>query len=141
MVSHALMKYKLMKQIDEKEKLAILGFYDPPHSLAWYRENFENLPIILEEFIIDTIKSYGVFPKDANQMEKEISYHRYYLIMEHAGRRYSVKIINTDRSEISQEYSFKSLNEAAKFLIKKSYTTSGSIGQYWPNSGNFGDIR
>lgn len=120
-----------MAKIKNIEKLSLLGFSDPCHSLLWYREKYKNLPSILEQFIVDTVNNYGVFPKEANIKDKNELYHKYYLIIERKSNKYFLKINDTDRRKVVEEYVFNDVNEAAKFLINKSYTVSGSVTQYW----------
>ena len=120
-----------MDNMTEKEKLALLGFDDPQHSIAWYKQNLQNLPEILEKYIVDTLNQYGIFPRDASRVEAKIRYHRFYLVIESNNNKYLVKINNTDRREVLEEYPFEDVKEAAKFLINKSYTMGGSIKQYW----------
>lgn len=119
--------------ITDKEMLALLGYDDPPHSLSWYRDRFDNLPEILEEFIIKTFNECGTFPKESKGIEDDIRYHKFYLIMDNnlTSGKYIVKVNNTDRREVQKELSFDNIREAARFLINQSLTVSGSIKQYW----------
>lgn len=119
--------------ITDKEKLALLGYDDSPHSLSWYRDRFDNLPEIIEEFIIGALSECGTFPKESKGIKDDIRYHKFYLIIDanlNTGK-YIVKVNNTDRHEVQRELSFDSIREAARFLINQSFTVSGSIKQYW----------
>lgn len=119
-----------MSVMNDEEKLAVLGFSNLEHSLLWYRQKYKDLHKILEFFIINTLINHGVFPKDARNKEKRQLYHEYYLIIEHDSGKYYVKINNTDRGEVVEQHIFNNVNDAARFLIKKSYTDGGSINQY-----------
>lgn len=120
-----------MGQITDKEKLALLGYADPPHSLAWYKEQFDTMPEILEKYIADTIKEHNIFPREAKGLEKRIRYQQYYQTIEVKDGEYVVKINNTDRGEVDSERVFRNVKDAAKFLIEKSFTAGGAIKEYW----------
>lgn len=120
-----------MEKVSDKEKLALLGFDDPVHSLAWYKARFSNMPEILEKYIVDTLNTHRVFPKEAGGLEDLTRYHKFYLIIDVEDGRYIVKVNNTDRREIEQEYMFTDAKSAARFLISRSYSAGGSIRAYW----------
>lgn len=120
-----------MEQITDKEKMALLGYDDPLHSLAWYKEQFDDLPEILEKYIVDTIKEHNIFPKEAKGLDNRIRCQMYYQIIESKADEYVVKINNTDRGEVDSEHVFSDIKGAAKFLIEKSFTMGGAIKQYW----------
>lgn len=118
--------------ISEEEKLALLGYQDAGHSLSWYKERFPDLLNDLERYIIDAVKMNGIFPKEAKNAAEPIRYHKYYLILEPTkNNQYVVKLSNTDRMEIQKEYYFDDVNKAAMCLIRNSFTTAGSIKEYW----------
>ena len=120
-----------MKEIADREKLALLGFGDPIHSLAWYKKFYDNLPAILEEYIVATLNEFGTFPKESKDLKDVERYRRFYLLLDINSGQYVVKINNTDRNEIMEENCFSSCNAAAKFFISKSFTAGGAIWQYW----------
>ena len=119
--------------ITDKEKLAILGYDDPPHSFSWYKERFSNLPDILEEFIIEALIECGTFPKESKGIEEYVRYHNFYLIVDKdkSNGKYIVKINNTDRREVQKELYFDDVKDAAAFIVNESFTVSGSVSQYW----------
>lgn len=122
-----------MKDITEREKLALLGFSDPQHSLTWYKERFDDMPMMLEKYIVETLNVYGVFPKESKDLADMERYHRFYLLIDKDSANYVVKINNTDRREVNKQYIFTDITEAAKFFINKSFTAGGAVYQYWSN--------
>jgi hypothetical protein len=120
-----------MEQITDKEKMALLGYDDPSHSLAWYKKHFDNMPEILEKYIIDTMSEHNFFPKEAKDLESRIRCQMYYQIIELKDDEYVVKINNTDRGEVDSEHVFSDIKDAAQFLIEKSFTMGGAIKKYW----------
>ena len=120
-----------MDSLNDKEKLALLGFDDPKHSLTWYKEHFNNMPKILEDYIMGTMRNYNIFPGEARNLKGRSRYQNFYLLIETEEDKYVVKINNTDRGEIKNAHIFDNAEDAVKFLISKSFTTGGAINQYW----------
>jgi hypothetical protein len=120
-----------MDSLNDKEKLALLGFDDPKHSLTWYKEHFDNMPKILANYIIQTVKDCNIFPCEAKNLKERSRYQNFYLLIEIEEGKYVVKINNTDRGEIKNSYIFNNAEDAAKFLISKSFTSGGAVNQYW----------
>ena len=120
-----------MDKITEKEMMELLGYDDPIHSYAWYREHYPELPQQIKEFIIRQIQAYKAFPKEIVGMDSKKKCLKYSYMIEIERNSFVLRKNNVDRAEVSKEEYFSDVSKAAEALIECSAGIGGSLKSYW----------